>query len=62
MNSVLNLRVPYTAGKLSSVLTTRDLLSSAQLHGVIYILNSLALVRERTIPTGVNIFSSIEFW
>jgi hypothetical protein len=34
VNSVLNLRVPYTAGKLSSILTTRDLSSSAQLHGV----------------------------
>jgi hypothetical protein len=33
-NSVLNLRVPYNAGKLSSVQTTRDLSSSAQLHGV----------------------------
>jgi hypothetical protein len=34
VNSVLNLRVPYNAGKLSSVLTTTDLSSSAQLHGV----------------------------
>jgi hypothetical protein len=34
VNSVLNLRVPYTAGKLSSVQTTRDLSSSAQLQGV----------------------------
>jgi hypothetical protein len=34
VNSVLNLRVPQTAGKLSSVQTTRDLSSSAQLHGV----------------------------
>jgi hypothetical protein len=34
VNSVLNLRVPYNAGKLSSVQTTRDLSSSAQLHGV----------------------------
>jgi hypothetical protein len=34
VNSVLNLRVPYNAGKLSSVQTTRDLTSSAQLHGV----------------------------
>jgi hypothetical protein len=33
-NSVLNLRVPFNAGKLSSVLTTGDLSSSAQLHGV----------------------------
>jgi hypothetical protein len=30
----LNLRVPLNAGKLSSVVTTRDLSSSAQLHGV----------------------------
>jgi hypothetical protein len=34
VNSVLNLRVPKNAGKLSSVLTTRDFSSSAQLHGV----------------------------
>jgi hypothetical protein len=34
VNSVLNLRVPENAGKLSSVLTSRDLSSSAQLHGV----------------------------
>jgi hypothetical protein len=34
VNSVLNLRVPLIAGKLSSVQTTRDLSSSAQLHGV----------------------------
>jgi hypothetical protein len=31
---VLNLRVSYNAGKLSSVQTTRDLSSSAQLHRV----------------------------
>jgi hypothetical protein len=35
VNSVLYLRVPYTAGKLSGVHTTRDLSSSAQVHGVI---------------------------
>jgi hypothetical protein len=34
VNSVLNLQVPRNAGKLSSVLTTRDLSSSARLHGV----------------------------
>jgi hypothetical protein len=34
VNSVLNLRVPKDAGKLSSVLTTRDLWSSAQLQRV----------------------------
>jgi hypothetical protein len=34
VNSVLNLRVPQTAGKLSSALTTRGLSSRAQLHGV----------------------------
>jgi hypothetical protein len=34
VNSVLNLRVPYTAGKLLSVQTTGDFSSSAQLHGV----------------------------
>jgi hypothetical protein len=33
VNSVLKLRVPLNAGKLSSVQTTRDLSSSAQLHG-----------------------------
>jgi hypothetical protein len=34
VNSVLNLQVPYNAGKLLSVQTTRDLWSIAQLHGV----------------------------
>jgi hypothetical protein len=34
VNAVMNLRVPRNAGKLSSVQTTRDLSSSAQLHGV----------------------------
>jgi hypothetical protein len=34
VNSVLNLRVPENAGKLSSVQTTRDLSSGAQFHGV----------------------------
>jgi hypothetical protein len=33
VNSVLNLRVPENAGKLSSIQRTRDLSSSAQLHG-----------------------------
>jgi hypothetical protein len=37
VNSVLNLRVPWNAGKLSSVLTTRDLSISAQLQGVSYL-------------------------
>jgi hypothetical protein len=32
VNSVLNLRVPWNAGKLSSGLTFSDLSSSAQLH------------------------------
>jgi hypothetical protein len=34
VKSVLNLRAPLNAGKLSSVLTSMDLSSSAQLHGV----------------------------
>jgi hypothetical protein len=34
VNAVLNLRVPWNAGKLSSGLRTRDLSSSAQLQGV----------------------------
>jgi hypothetical protein len=34
VNSVLNLRVPKNAGKVSSVQATRDLSISAQLHGV----------------------------
>jgi hypothetical protein len=37
VNSVLNIRVPLNAGKLSSIQTTRDLSSSAQLHGVSYL-------------------------
>jgi hypothetical protein len=38
VNSVLNIRVLYNAGKLSSVQTTRDLSSSAQLHRVNYVI------------------------
>jgi hypothetical protein len=34
VNSVLNLRVPRNVGKLSSGLTSNDLLSSVQLHRV----------------------------
>jgi hypothetical protein len=34
VKSVLNLRVPLNAGKLSSVLTTRDFWSSVQFHRV----------------------------
>jgi hypothetical protein len=34
VNSVLNLRVPWKAGKLSSGLTSSGLSSSAQLHRV----------------------------
>jgi hypothetical protein len=34
VNSVLNLRVPWNAGKLSSGLTSRGLSSSAQFHRV----------------------------
>jgi hypothetical protein len=34
VNSVLNLRVPWNAGKLSSGLTSSDLSSSAQIHRV----------------------------
>jgi hypothetical protein len=37
VNSVLNLRVPWNAGKLSSVLTSSGLSSSAQLHIVSYV-------------------------
>jgi hypothetical protein len=37
VNAVMNLQVPRNAGKLSSGQTTRDLSSSAQLHGVSYI-------------------------
>jgi hypothetical protein len=40
VNSVLNLRLPRNAGKLSSVQTTRDLSSSARLHGVSYYLTA----------------------
>jgi hypothetical protein len=34
VNAVMNLQVPPNAGKLSSGLTTRDLSSSAQFHGI----------------------------
>jgi hypothetical protein len=41
VNSVLNLRVPWNAGKLSSGLTSSGLSSSAQLHIVSYLVTSL---------------------
>jgi hypothetical protein len=37
VNSVLNLRVPWNAGKLSSCLTSSCPSSSAQLHRVNYL-------------------------
>jgi hypothetical protein len=37
VNSVMNLRVPRNAGKLSSGLTSSGLSSSAQLHIVSYV-------------------------
>jgi hypothetical protein len=40
VNSVLNFRVQYIAGKLSSVQRTMDLSSSAQLYGVSYVFRS----------------------
>jgi hypothetical protein len=36
VNSVLNLRVPWNAGKLSSGLTSSGLTNSAQLHRVTF--------------------------
>jgi hypothetical protein len=39
VNAVMNLRVPSNAGKPSSVLTTGYLSSSAQLHGVSYLVS-----------------------
>jgi hypothetical protein len=45
VNSVLNLRVPYNAGRLSSSLTTGGLSSSAQLQRV-----SSLILREDHIP------------
>jgi hypothetical protein len=41
VNSVLNLRIPRNAGKLSSGLTSSGLSSSAQLHIVSYYLSAL---------------------
>jgi hypothetical protein len=41
VNAVMNLRVPQDAGKLSSVQTTIDLSSSAQLQGVSWLVSSL---------------------
>jgi hypothetical protein len=54
VNSVLNLRVPSNAGKLSSVLTTRDLWSSVQLQGVNMGSNLHALASP---PTRRNIIA-----
>jgi hypothetical protein len=47
VNSVLNLRVPSTARKLSSVQTTGDLSSSAQLHGVSLVITLSRFPRRR---------------
>jgi predicted small integral membrane protein len=44
VNSVLNLRVPYKTGKLSSVLTTGGLSSSAELHRVSYFVASYTVL------------------
>jgi hypothetical protein len=41
VNSVLNLRVSRNVGKVSSVLTTRDYSSSAQLHRVSELVSKL---------------------
>jgi hypothetical protein len=46
VNSVLNLRVPLNAGKLSSGQTSSGLSSSVQLHGVSYVM---------TIQTGIRL-------
>jgi hypothetical protein len=43
VNSVLNLRVPQNAGKLSSGLTSGGLLSSAQLHIVSWLVRFLLI-------------------
>jgi hypothetical protein len=40
VNSVMNLRVPYNARKLTSNLTTGNLSSSAQLHRVCKLVKS----------------------
>jgi hypothetical protein len=39
LNAVMNLPVPYNAGKLLSDCTTGGLLSSAELHRVSYLIN-----------------------
>jgi hypothetical protein len=68
-NSVLNLRIPYNAERLSSVQTTRDLSSSAQLLGVSYNMqafspiydsrNSLTVVLTATIVAVQQLSYSI---
>jgi hypothetical protein len=44
VNSVLNLRAPCNAGKLSSGLTCSGLSSSAQLHRVSYLFSGVTFV------------------
>jgi hypothetical protein len=57
VNSVLNLRVPKNAGKLSSILTTMDLSGSVQLHGVGYSIELFRrLLSTRTQPYTYSAF------
>jgi hypothetical protein len=52
VNSVLNLRVPWNAGKLSSGLTSRGFLSSAQLHRASQLEFSCLTVSTKTISNS----------
>jgi hypothetical protein len=54
VNWVLNLRVPWNAGKLSSDLTSSGLSSSAQLHGV----KLVSYTYTSTYPHQINLYTS----
>jgi hypothetical protein len=61
VNLVFNLLVPQNAGKLLCVQTTRDLLSSARLHGVSYGF-ILQLIASSNQGTTIILMFDINLW
>jgi hypothetical protein len=57
VNSVLNLRVPRNAGKLSSGLTSSGLSSSAQLHTVSFDFNIIVLISSMLVYVEITLYS-----
>jgi hypothetical protein len=59
VNSVLNLQVPWNAGKLSSALTSSGLSSSAQLHRVSYLVSSFLSQRKFSLHRRRNVQAKV---